>query len=123
VTSPTVTYTTQDGYYVKTGKQVFVHARITINTYSGGSSSGLIRLNGLPFTSSSPSYSVLSVSRIGDWALDISTYTGPQWIVLSNLTSCYLYSVSNSTGSQDALAPDIFGNGSTFTFSGTYEAA
>jgi hypothetical protein len=51
--NPTVSYTTQLGYYVKVGRQVTIFVRIRVNTISGGS--GLLFVDGLPFTSSQDS--------------------------------------------------------------------
>jgi len=47
-TSPTVTYTQQQGNYVKIGQFVFCEFSIQGSAYSGGS--GNLRINGLPFT-------------------------------------------------------------------------
>jgi hypothetical protein len=50
--NPTVTYTTQEGSYTKTGDMVTVRAQLIVNTTSGGS--GNLRIGGLPFTAVEP---------------------------------------------------------------------
>jgi hypothetical protein len=47
-TSPTVTYTQQQGNYIKIGQFVFCEFSLQGSAYSGGS--GNLRINGLPFT-------------------------------------------------------------------------
>ena len=58
-TSPTVTYTQQQGNYVKIGQFVFCEFSIQGSAYSGGS--GNLRINGLPFTTA-PSWAGTLVS-------------------------------------------------------------
>ena len=48
-----VTYSEQTGRYVKIGKMVYISCRLVTTTASGGS--GLLRVGGLPFTSSASS--------------------------------------------------------------------
>jgi hypothetical protein len=45
---PTVTYSSQNGFYTKIGDTVHVYGMLTINTISGGS--GDMHVDGLPFT-------------------------------------------------------------------------
>jgi hypothetical protein len=47
-TDPTVTFSTQYGYYTKTGNVVYCNLRLTLSAASGGT--GGLRLTGLPFT-------------------------------------------------------------------------
>jgi hypothetical protein len=54
VTSPTVTYSGQQGFYTKIGNVVRFSISIGISTYSGGS--GNIQVQGLPFTSAASQY-------------------------------------------------------------------
>jgi hypothetical protein len=54
VTSPTVTYSGQQGFYTKIGNVVRFSINIGISTYSGGS--GNIQVQGLPFTSAASQY-------------------------------------------------------------------
>ena len=44
-----MTYSRQEGHYTKIGRQVFAQFRITLT--AKGSSTGQLRINGLPFTS------------------------------------------------------------------------
>jgi hypothetical protein len=67
--SGSVTYTIQNGIYVKTGRQVTVSFWITINTVS--SPSGQVDIS-LPFTSGAIEYRPASVFRSASW----STVTG-----------------------------------------------
>lgn len=54
-TLPTLTYSTQSGYYVKIGRVVHFWGRIYMAAWGGGGGSGNIRVGGLPFTSNSDS--------------------------------------------------------------------
>jgi hypothetical protein len=53
-TSPTITYSGQQGFYTKIGNVVRFSINIGISTYSGGS--GNIQVQGLPFTSAASQY-------------------------------------------------------------------
>ena len=46
-TNPTITYTFNEGTYVKIGKLVYLSCRITVSTVSGGS--GQLFISGMPF--------------------------------------------------------------------------
>jgi len=52
-TLPTLSYSTQSGYYVKIGRVVHIWIRIYMGSWGGGGGSGNIRVGGLPFTSNS----------------------------------------------------------------------
>jgi hypothetical protein len=54
-TLPTLSYSTQSGYYVKIGRVVHFWIRIFMSSWGGGGGSGNIRIGGLPFTSSTDS--------------------------------------------------------------------
>ncbi len=53
ISAPTVTYSNRYGFYTKIGRMVYISLRIQVNTISGGS--GVVRVAGLPFTSSNSS--------------------------------------------------------------------
>ena len=119
--NPTVTYTLQNGFYTKVGRMVYIEGRVDISAYSGGS--GLIELDGLPFTSIDPSFSVLSISRISTWSADYTGRIGPSWIVLNGDTRCFMYSSDNTSGGVDTFSTAVLQAGSSLTFSGCYETS
>lgn len=49
-TITTLTYTTQDGTYIRVGNLVWVHASIVVNAFTIGTGSGNLQLESLPFT-------------------------------------------------------------------------
>jgi len=49
-TNPTVSYSTQQGYYTRVGRVVTINIRMTLSAYSGGS--GNVLISGLPFAAS-----------------------------------------------------------------------
>ena len=71
--APTITYTTQVGYYTRIGNLVFLKWQVTVNTISGGS--GQLQITGLPFTSSNDAMTArtaISSSRI-NWPAGYTT--------------------------------------------------
>lgn len=47
-----VAYTTQVGYYIKTGRMVTLSAQITTSSFTWSTASGTFQITGLPFTAS-----------------------------------------------------------------------
>jgi hypothetical protein len=59
--TPTVTYTTRYGRYVKIGKTVWIDIYIQLASTSGGF--GALRIIGLPFSTLSPNQSALAIGK------------------------------------------------------------
>jgi hypothetical protein len=110
---PSLTYTQQNGYYVKVGHKVTIWGKIAINTISSAGT-GNLRVGGLPFTVNDTVAE--TGGSIGLW-YNMSSSTGyetlqqvssqPQLFVMQNTT--------NSTHSVTAIA-----NGGYFRFTTSY---
>ena len=85
--SPTITYTTQTGHYVKTGRLVQVSFTININTISGGS--GQLRISGLPFTSANTGTRTPNQLRTSNVNFSV-TPVSIAWEIRSNATDAVL---------------------------------
>jgi len=110
--NPTVTFTTNEGYYRKVGDLVFVQGRMTLSSASGGS--GSLEIDGLPFTPVSDA--VLSVTRLQQLSIDISA-SGPVGILVG---PGFVYYTSNTTGNHSALLASHLTNTTSINFSGCY---
>lgn len=116
--SPTFTYSTQDGRYIKIGKLVHVVANIVL-TNKGGSS-GTLLLTGLPFaTAAASADATLSFSNwqnfasvVGNPAIQVTAGGGTSGIPIHSGAAAHaLLGVANLT------------NTSVMRFSGEYPAA
>jgi hypothetical protein len=111
-----LTYTSQVGTYIKVGRQVTVFGYILLS--NKGSSTGVARLTGLPFTTTTTSTAgTLSFNYIDS----VLAFTGAVWSVESNTTVGVLRLLSAITVTNGA--DTNFTNTSTLYFSGTYTAA
>ncbi len=110
--NPTVTFTTNEGYYRKVGDLVFVQGRMTLSSVSGGS--GSLEIDGLPFTPVSDA--VLSVTRLQGLGIDISA-SGPVGILVG---PDFVYYTSNTTGNHTILQVSHLTNTTSINFSGCY---
>jgi hypothetical protein len=108
-TNPTITYLSEtQGKYTKIGNVVYVNARVTLNTYSGGS--GNLELRGLPFTVSSNSqYPSLQIGFKQSWVTNgpdyARTYIGTTYceIYKSNNTGETIINVTNAQAGVDCI--------------------
>lgn len=82
--NPTVTYSTQSGYYTKIGNMVFIGISLVINTTSGGS--GQLRIGGLPFTAKSGPPGALSRQFVYNFVNALQVFGVP-----SGLDSVLIY--------------------------------
>ena len=114
----TATYTTQQGRYLKIGKQVTVIGEIQVNTLGTGSTNSIF---GLPFNPVSVSGSGIfgtgacffqSISGTAA-TMTASVAPGVSWVTLYTTT----WAVANMT------APTVFTNGTRVSFTITYETA
>ena len=110
--NPTVTFTTNEGYYRKVGDLVFVQGRMTLSSASGGS--GSLEIDGLPFTPVADA--VLSVTRLQKLSIDVSA-SGPVGILVG---PDFVYYTSNTTGNHSVLQVSHLTNTTSINFSGCY---
>lgn len=111
-------YSVQVGAYIKIGKLVFIHGRLTMSTL--GTVTGTPGIGGLPFTSENTT-NLRSVIAIGAWNNFGSINSDVHGIVEPNTTVVSLYQRSNSTDTI-ALTSGNLTNTATLTFSGWYRA-
>jgi hypothetical protein len=110
--NPTVTFTTNEGYYRKVGGLVFVQGRMTLSSASGGS--GSLEIDGLPFTPVADA--VLSVTRLQGLSINVSA-SGPIGILVG---PDFVYYTSNTTGNHTVLTTSALTNSTSINFSGCY---
>ena len=119
--TPTITYTTQTGTYVKIGKLVFVQGYLEITANSGGT--GNARITGLPFTSASAAtpYGAMAIAQHGVVNLSAG-YTQYGMFVVNNSTLMAVRESGDNVAAQDVAIGAI---GATFLliFSGAYIAS
>jgi hypothetical protein len=111
-----LTYSGQAGTYVKVGRQVTVFGYIALS--NKGSSTGLVRLTGLPFTAL---ISNTAGSLTFNYIDAVSGFTGAVWSVESSSSIAILRLLSATTVSNGV--DTNFTNTSILYFSGTYYAA
>jgi len=117
-TDGTISYTIQEGYYVKTGKKVSIWLRLAIDDVTVAAS-GNLRIRGLPYASLNRTNMRISGTSIvsgvswGESKTQASAYLGP------NQSAILIY------GTQSGYAPavvsaDAVGNGDYFVISMEY---
>jgi hypothetical protein len=102
--TPTITYTVQQGSYVKVGKLVYASFYLGTSAISGGSSRLLI--GGLPFTNQNVNESDRSCLTFGLISGFSSTTTPTAGILASNTTLIHLYT-NNSADARDNKSTDV----------------
>jgi hypothetical protein len=102
--TPTITYTVQQGSYVKVGKLVYASFYLGTSAISGGSSRLLI--GGLPFTNQNVNESDRSCLVFGLISGFSSTTTPTAGILASNTTLIHLYT-NNSADARDIKTTDV----------------
>ena len=104
-----------EGKYIRIGNQVTVNFHIQ---WSGGSGSGMVKVSGLPFTSSG----VRSAGSIGAIGSGISFDSGyNMWIVVNDPGAAFVYIIeSASGGSGYSHTPPVASSGIIYGFSITY---
>jgi len=90
-TLPTLSYSTQSGYYVKIGRVVHFWGRIFMSSWGGGGGSGNIRVSGLPFTSNSDS------NHGGPLCQVTFSYTGGNAVWPTGVTQVFARVLNNAT--------------------------
>lgn len=112
-----ILYSSQEGLYIKTGKQVTVHGSITLS--NKGSSLGSMRIAGLPYTSltTTGSYQSVVIGLSANW--DASVTETPALVVQSDSTQ--LLGTVALSGSE--IQDTHFSNTTTLRFSVTYQIA
>jgi hypothetical protein len=90
-TLPTLSYSTQSGYYVKIGRVVHFWGRIYMGGWGGGGGSGNIRVGGLPFTSNSDS------NHGGPLCQVTFSYSGGNAVWPTGATQVFARVLNNST--------------------------
>ena len=112
-----ITYTTQSGGYIKVGAQVTVWAYILLS--SKGSSTGVARATGLPFTNvNAPGRSEGATASFNYWT-NMNGTPAPLGYVQDNATTIYIDNGvgANTTGSIDNTN---FNNNTALYFNATY---
>ena len=89
----TATYIYQNGKYTKTGNQVTAYLNIGVSAFSGAT--GELRLEGLPFTSASGSFSVGTIMIDG---LNWNTGTYAVAYVGSSQSYCRIFLIADNAG-------------------------
>jgi hypothetical protein len=113
--SPTISYGTQLGRYVKVGNVVFVSVRIDITSKSGGA--GSLSISGLPFTvSSTPNY--FPAAYLG-YKANFST-AGPDYLRFTGGTTRIELHADNNT-SEFSLTPSNLSQTTAVIAGGFYQ--
>ena len=102
--TPTITYTYQQGSYVKVGKLVYASFYLGTSAISGGS--GRLLIGGLPFTNQNVDESDRSCLTFGLITGFSSTTTPTAGILASNTTVIHLYT-NNSADARDNKSTDV----------------
>ena len=110
-----ILYSSQEGLYIKIGKQVTVHGGITLS--NKGTSNGSMRIAGLPHTSltTTGSYQSAVIGLSANW--DASVTETPAIVVQSDSTQ--LLGTVALSGSE--IQDTHFSNTTTIRFSATYQ--
>ena len=93
-TLPTLSYSTQSGYYIKIGGVVHFWGRIYMSSWGGGGGSGNIRVGGLPFTSSNVANTHKPLCQV------TFSYNGGNAVWPSGATQVFAEVINNSTSLQ-----------------------
>lgn len=123
--TPTISYSNNDGYYIKVGDLVNIWGHITVSSVSGGS--GQIWINGLPFTVAT---TVPGTTVDGGGALNYFVNWGSTRSYISaspieNSATLRLYQLAGAGGSSFAatnFVADILSS-TSIRFWGMYKAA
>lgn len=103
------------GKYIRIGNQVTVNGHLN---WSGGSGSGMVKIEGLPFASSG----VRSAGSIGAVGSGISFDSGyGQWILVNDPTTSFIYIIQQAAGGSGySHTPPVASSGIIYGFSLTY---
>jgi hypothetical protein len=114
---PTVTFSTQFGYYTKIGNFVYCNLRINLSAASGGS--GSLRLTGLPFTPQNLTgcFHTSGFAYRANW-----TVAGPDGGYVIN-NQAFLYMFAGAVTGITALTPTNLSNTAQLILSFTYTTA
>lgn len=113
-------YTTQAGRYVKIGKLVLIHGRVTLSTL--GTITGNVLIGGLPFTADASVFSAVTIP----FFLNLNSLQyGIGGVINNNNTIIGLYGVPAGIGATGvtALVQADLTNTSDFIFQGCYTAS
>ena len=109
-----IAYSVQVGKYTKVGDMVTASCSVTLS--AKGSSTGVVKLTGLPFTASSDANSWTPVSLV----LGVVTFADfPQGYVRVSSTTVSINEITNA-GGETTLTDGNFANNSTVRISATY---
>ena len=109
-----IAYSVQVGKYTKVGDMVTASCSVTLS--AKGSSTGVVKLTGLPFTASSDANSWTPVSLV----LGVITFADfPQGYVRVSSTTVSINEITNA-GGETTLTDGNFANNSTVRISATY---
>ena len=114
---PTVTFSTQFGYYTKIGNFVYCNLRINLSAASGGS--GSLRLTGLPFT---PQNLTGSLHTSGFAYRANWTVAGPDGTYIIN-NQAFAYLFAGAVTGVTSLTPTNLSNTAQLILSFTYTTA
>jgi hypothetical protein len=114
---PTITYSSQRGFYVKVGQMVYCTFRANVTTISGGS--GNVYFKGMPFTQAqgTDQFATLSIGYVGGWTTAAPTFG--RWYNPYDFFELYYWS---SLANETSLTLSNCVNGSQLIGSFTFQA-
>lgn len=111
-------YSLQSGYYVKVGKLVFVHGRVTLSTL--GTVTTTAAIGNLPFTSDNTQY---STGNIGFFSNMTTSFVSLTLALPPNTTRLELFGLTAAGTGHGALVQGDLSNTTSIIFSATYIAS
>jgi len=119
-TNPTVTYQAQNGSYVKIGQ--FVHFSLELETSAVSGGSGLLRVGGLPFTTSSERYPGGGVTTYSDQFTTNAPDAG--WVAINGTFIALTYHTSATSQVENSVTNLTNGTSKNYLlFTGSYRSA
>jgi hypothetical protein len=117
--SVSVGYSGREGFYVKIGRLVHFSGIVKVSSFSKGTASGTLRVNGLPFTAQNPSNNETPINwSVYETPLPTSAGQFPTPIVEDNLTCISFIYASNNAANSSWPDPD---SSCEYKFNGCYQ--
>lgn len=116
-----MTFSTQSGYYVKVGRIVTCVGQLTFT--ARGSSTGVMTVTGLPFTSDSTAAFANGSSVVFNSVGGASTTNIMSGYVNASATTANIVRTASGVGTSVQVQPGDFGDSSAFWFTIVYLAA
>ena len=117
--SVSVGYSGREGFYTKIGNLVQFSCILKVNSFSKGTASGTLKVNGLPFTAQNPGNNETPINwSVYETPLPTSAGQFPTPIVEDNSTSINLIYASNNSVNSSWPDPD---SSCEYKFNGCYQ--